>query len=628
MKSSIHFLCVLAISLLAWIMIPAQQMQAQPCTNEASPGVTLEYYPGNPFGCFKVDPPTAGTFYLGDGSITITITDTYCGKLLDWEVSGPVIIEEIWLKGGPGANKYIYPTTPPFFTADYGLHTPLNGDKYFGLSHFEICWSPCTPCQLVCPSTPFELGCNPVPPTCDDALAEVSDNCNGTLEKTCQAGIVNENGCYRSQTFTITATDDCGNPSQCDVTYTWKVDITPPTLACPDDYDFGCNPPSTNGIPNAIPTSVNWTDVCDGSGVTYSFTDNGPNVTDCNYTLIRTFYQTDECGNQGSCSVTYTWKVDLQAPTIRNIPDLTLNCEDPIPTNSVYLADDVCDGTILAEYQGNPEIPESCEGQGGTWTRVWRAVDICGNTATREQLITCLPCGVCTYTQGYWKTHSEFGPAPYDDTWAQLPNGASTPFFNSGKNWYEVFQTPIPSEQGRKQYYQLAHQYMAAYLNILRGSDDSEISAAMTWSFDGFTAWTSDVVPQNQRGTATSTANLLDDYNNGVIGPGHCEDELPFYTGEQIQILPEEAGDLQLRAIPNPFNGEVQFTMHVPYASHVTLEVFNANGQRVALVFSAYLEAGQERTVTFNGSNLPEGLYIYRFTTDKEVKSGQLISLE
>ena len=27
---------------------------------------------------------------------------------------------------------------------------------------------------------------------------------------------------------------------------------------------------------------------------------------------------------------------------------------------------------------------------------------------------------VCTRTQGYWKTHSEYGPAEYDETWNEL----------------------------------------------------------------------------------------------------------------------------------------------------------------------------------------------------------------
>ena len=36
-----------------------------------------------------------------------------------------------------------------------------------------------------------------------------------------------------------------------------------------------------------------------------------------------------------------------------------------------------------------------------------------------------VPCaGGCTLTQGYWKTHSLRGPAPYDDAWLLVgPNG-------------------------------------------------------------------------------------------------------------------------------------------------------------------------------------------------------------
>jgi hypothetical protein len=41
----------------------------------------------------------------------------------------------------------------------------------------------------------------------------------------------------------------------------------------------------------------------------------------------------------------------------------------------------------------------------------------------------------CTLTPGYWKTHSRKGPAPYDDTWAELgPAQEATPFFKSGKS--------------------------------------------------------------------------------------------------------------------------------------------------------------------------------------------------
>ena len=96
-----------------------------------------------------------------------------------------------------------------------------------------------------------------------------------------------------------------------------------------------------------------------------------------------------------------------------------------------------------------------------------------------------VPCaGGCSLTPGYWKTHSEFGPAPYDDTWAQLPNGASTPFYLSGKTYYQVLWT---APQGNA-YYILAHAFIAAKLNGLNGADTSAISSQLDWAEAFFAA--------------------------------------------------------------------------------------------------------------------------------------------
>ncbi len=95
------------------------------------------------------------------------------------------------------------------------------------------------------------------------------------------------------------------------------------------------------------------------------------------------------------------------------------------------------------------------------------------SSASADVLVNVPSAGGCSLTLGYWKTHSEFGPAPYDNTWAMLSNGASTPFYLSGQTWYQVFWTP-PS--GGNAYYILAHQYMAARLNQLNG-------ATSTWQW-------------------------------------------------------------------------------------------------------------------------------------------------
>lgn len=136
-----------------------------------------------------------------------------------------------------------------------------------------------------------------------------------------------------------------------------------------------------------------------------------------------------------------------------------------------------------------------------------------------------VPCaGGCTLTQGYWKTHSDRGPAPYDDAWKNV--GAleeDTAFYLSGKTWYQVFWTPPAGNA----YYNLAHQYMAAKLNVLNGASttaavDAALAGANTLlSAQGVNDTT---LSAAERKLALAYASTLDQYNNGLIGPGHCSE--------------------------------------------------------------------------------------------------------
>ena len=138
-----------------------------------------------------------------------------------------------------------------------------------------------------------------------------------------------------------------------------------------------------------------------------------------------------------------------------------------------------------------------------------------------------VPCpdqGGCTLTQGYWKTHSMHGPAPYDDAWLNIgPLGSDTPFFLSGKTYYQVLWTAPAGNV----YYNLAHQWIAAKLNVLNGADDTAIAAALAQA-QALLASTTPAQGAAVKGGAKSTwlnlATALDAYNNGVTGPGHCSE--------------------------------------------------------------------------------------------------------
>lgn len=145
-----------------------------------------------------------------------------------------------------------------------------------------------------------------------------------------------------------------------------------------------------------------------------------------------------------------------------------------------------------------------------------------------------VPCPGCTLTQGYWKTHndSHWGGAPTDDNWMNIGDWDGDTVmegeqedFVPGLTWFEVFTTPV---QGRV-WYQLAHQWMAAYLNMLNGASTTPaVDSALT---NGW-AWLASHDPDVKlKGAAASDpknwASILGSYNEGLIGPGHCDEQNP-----------------------------------------------------------------------------------------------------
>jgi hypothetical protein len=62
---------------------------------------------------------------------------------------------------------------------------------------------------------------------------------------------------------------------------------------------------------------------------------------------------------------------------------------------------------------------------------------------------------------------------------------------------------------------------------------------------------------------------------------------------------------------PNPFNPETNISFELAEATNVSLRVFNLLGQEVASLVNGPQAAGRH-TVSFDGSNLTSGMYVYR----------------
>jgi hypothetical protein len=260
-----------------------------------------------------------------------------------------------------------------------------------------------------------------------------------------------------------------------------------------------------------------------------------------------------------------------------------------------------------------------------------------GNTQTGSSTVTVtVPQTGCTLTQGYWKTHSKSGPAPYDDAWKNLPGTPvsleeNTLFFKSGRTWIAVFRTPPAGNA----FFNLAHQYMAAKLNVLNGAaTTTAVASAITDAETLFNSLANGSVTltNTQTRTARSLASTLDQYNNGLIGPGHCDEDGTSSNGttsasaaapvadvaEQQQAIPQ-AG-IGLKAWPNPT--ATGFTIRYGtenLQAPVKVRVFDLNGKLI------YATTGQaNRNLSF-GEGFAKGIYLVEVTQEKQRQTMRLI---
>jgi hypothetical protein len=128
----------------------------------------------------------------------------------------------------------------------------------------------------------------------------------------------------------------------------------------------------------------------------------------------------------------------------------------------------------------------------------------------------------CVRTQGYWKNHCE------DDTWA-LIGGCDAYFCGSRLTYLQVLNTATKGDA----YFILAHQYIAAKLNLAYcGDDDCEdiphyvrkIVEEKAKDFfhnhhPGYKC------TDQEREELIKWAEILDKFNNGYYGPEHCDEQ-------------------------------------------------------------------------------------------------------
>ncbi len=199
----------------------------------------------------------------------------------------------------------------------------------------------------------------------------------------------------------------------------------------------------------------------------------------------------------------------------------------PTEVNASIHVDDTNGGTWIFNDSGSVKYDKTfyCSDAGKhTNTATIRET---GQYATATVEVECIQVNGCTLTIGYWKNHAGFGPQP-DVVSELLPVTLGT---GSGKSVFVTsaayavkilsFGLGDPSNGITKLYAQL----LAAKLNIANGADGSAVATTIA-NADAFLAgkdylaWAS--LNKNDRAKVLTWMTTLDNYNNGLIGPGHC----------------------------------------------------------------------------------------------------------
>ncbi|HSJ74978.1 MAG TPA: hypothetical protein VK899_02160, partial [Gemmatimonadales bacterium] len=240
-------------------------------------------------------------------------------------------------------------------------------------------------------------------------------------------------------------------------------------------------------------------------------------------------YAPDGTGTPGSTTnFSGTAMIDFSGATVSKI-DECVDVKDNLQGTLGTVCENAAPGTFqYSRYVGPFTSPGQCGAQQVKNTASFIAGDTGATGESSWTVNATVACSQgCTLTPGYWKTHSRKGPAPYDDTWLQLGAAQeSKPFFLSGKTWYQALWT-APAGNA---YYILAHAYAATTLNGLNGASmPPEVQAAWNEATTLFQTWTPAQLGaqkgnQQPRKRFLELAGLLDMYNNGLLGPGHCSE--------------------------------------------------------------------------------------------------------
>ncbi len=461
-----------------------------------------------------------------------------------------------------------------------------------------------------------------------------------------------------SQSFTLTAVDECGNDATCTVTYSWKVDLEPPK---PDiklaDLEFDCDEPVI------IPVPV-FTDNCDGI-VSFSCAVTGATGEDCykyRYPLGETticFSAEDKCKNsvkicikvkvlpckemctytQGfygsqkgtACDLEETVRGDVFTAALLAEGNLVLGSGSNTITftpGTASLIREILPGGAESKYLSGICVPtyasRTCLGlskQGRISNQLLAQTLVLGLNLRINDALAGLPLEPGKYLTTQAKLHCEESTGGVELVCTPVytnPLPPALPEFICN----EITVNPY--------WYYLLPEGVLCYMKA--NGYDMSVKGLYTLANKALgQAITLPALCGGKTVNLTSIASAVDMINNAFdecrIFVGNLDKKIVCTNpcGEEKSVHMTKAAQNELSVYPNPFNDKVTFEFIPVTDSHATLEIYSLTGQKVEVLMNKDVRKGILNRVEYTPRKQVPGVLLYQLRLDDSVVNGRII---
>ncbi|MBE0642084.1 MAG: T9SS type A sorting domain-containing protein, partial [Bacteroidales bacterium] len=110
----------------------------------------------------------------------------------------------------------------------------------------------------------------------------------------------------------------------------------------------------------------------------------------------------------------------------------------------------------------------------------------------------------------------------------------------------------------------------------------------------------------------SSETELADEYGHTIPTP---------LSAPVIELI---ASELSLAVVPNPLSAQGEIRFSLPESGQISLEVYNALGQRIGILLNEARAAGSHQ-LNWDASGYAPGVYTLRLQSESEVRSVRVV---